>query len=290
MTVGRPEQDGRAARVQIVSKPLWKIRLVRRLPRQLMLAASLAGLIASARFAIAPPRTTPVAPMATIQPVDPAAAGFAVLFVRRYLTWSAAEPVAGGQALVGFTGGAIEAGAGFSPPSHGEQHVLWAEAVQAREPAPGLHVYTVAAQTDAAGLLYVAVGVQRTTAGLRLSGYPAFVGPPASIAPAPARPLREVNEGALETVVSRGLRNYLAGAEGELASDLASGARVSPPALRLTLDAIQSLQWSPDGRAVVAVVQAQDTRGARYTLDYELEVLRAQGRWEIVAVEMDPNT
>jgi len=40
---------------------------------------------------------------------------------------------------------------------------------------------------------------------------------------------------------------------------------------------------------VLAVVQAEDARGVRYTLAYEVDVVRAQGRWEISAIEMDPD-
>ncbi len=52
---------------------------------------------------------------------------------------------------------------------------------------------------------------------------------------------------------------------------------------------MQRLDWAPRGSAVLATVQAQDARGVRYTLAYELDVLRAQGRWEISAVQMDPD-
>ena len=41
--------------VTITSRALWRIRLARELPRYLLCGASLAGLAASARFAIAPP-------------------------------------------------------------------------------------------------------------------------------------------------------------------------------------------------------------------------------------------
>jgi hypothetical protein len=40
---------------------------------------------------------------------------------------------------------------------------------------------------------------------------------------------------------------------------------------------------------VLATVAAQDARGVRYTLAYELDVLREQGRWEVSAVQMDPD-
>ena len=96
-------------------------------------------------------------------------------------------------------------------------------------------------------------------------------------------------EPALATVVQRALRNYLAASAGELAADLTSGARVSLPGMPLSLESMQRLDWAPEGGAVLATVQAQDGRGVRYTLAYELDVVRAQGRWEVSAVQMDPD-
>ena len=61
------------------------------------------------------------------------------------------------------------------------------------------------------------------------------------------------------------------------------------PELELSLEALQSLQWAPGSGAVIAVVQAEDRRGARYTLAYELNVAREQGRWEIAAIQMNPD-
>jgi hypothetical protein len=152
-------------------------------------------------------------------------------------------------------------------------------------------VYTVAAQTDSAGLLYLSVSVVRGTDGkLALAGYPAFIGAPASTqAESPSR-LREVEEPALQTVITRALRNYLARAESELAADLTASAHVSLPGLTLALQSVHSLDWSPDGRSVLAVVQAQDERGTQYTLGYELDVVSDAGRWEISAIQMDPDT
>jgi len=59
--------------------------------------------------------------------------------------------------------------------------------------------------------------------------------------------------------------------------------------MALSLESLQRLDWSPGGGSVIAVVQAQDPRGAQYTLGYELDVSREQGRWEISAVQMDPD-
>jgi hypothetical protein len=61
------------------------------------------------------------------------------------------------------------------------------------------------------------------------------------------------------------------------------------PGLALSLQSLQSLQWAPGASAVLAVVQAEDRRGAQYTLAYELNVVRDQGRWEISAIQMDPD-
>jgi hypothetical protein len=274
----------------ITTRPLWRIRLGRELPRHLLCVMSLAGLAASARYAIAPPRPPAAAPARVPVERDVAAEGYAVLFARRYLTWNAADPQASLRTLGAFVGSGIEPAAGLQLPPAGRQAVEWAEIVQVREPATSEHVYTVAAQTDSAGLLYLSVGVLRTRQGsLALAGYPAFVGAPAA-GPAPSSGrLRAVADAALASVVERALRNYLAASGAELAADLTPDARVSLPAWPLTLDSLQRLDWSSDGRSVLAGVQAQDARGVQYTLAYEIDVAREQGRWEVSAVQMNPD-
>lgn len=279
-----------SARVLISSRPLWQIRVLRGLPRYLVCALATAGILASARFAIAPPRPKVSPPPPGPEPPDRAAEGYAALFARRYLTWTGSEPLASARALETFAGAAVEASAGLRLPASGEQRVEWVEVVQAREPLPGEHVYTVAAQTDTAGLLYLTVSVRRAPDGaLSLAGYPAFVGAPA-YAPARPRPeLQEVTDAGLQTVVERALGNYLAASESNLAADLTSDARVSLPRLGLAVDSIARLHWAPGGGAVLAAVQARDGRGVHYSLEYELDVTRANGRWEVSAVQMEPN-
>ncbi|MGH2855084.1 MAG: hypothetical protein ACRDLF_12940, partial [Solirubrobacteraceae bacterium] len=71
----------------IATRPLWRIRLGRGLPRHLLHALAVAGLVASARFAIDPPRAA--LPATLLRPSaaqDLAAEGFATLFARSYLT------------------------------------------------------------------------------------------------------------------------------------------------------------------------------------------------------------
>jgi hypothetical protein len=220
--------------------------------------------------------------------VDLAARGYATLFARRYLTWDASEPQASTRSLAPLVGSALEPAAGLRLPSSGEQRVAWVEVMQEREPTPREHLYTIAAQTDSAGLLYLTVGVVRSPGGsLTLAGYPAFVGAP-SYSPAPAAPTSEVKDPSLAVVVERALRNYIGAAPNELTADLTSAARVSVPGLPLSLVAMQRLSWSTAGRSVLAVLQAGDARGVTYTLEYELDVTVDQGRWEVSAVQMDP--
>jgi hypothetical protein len=86
------------------------------------------------------------------------------------------------------------------------------------------------------------------------------------------------------------LRNYLARSESELAADLAAGAQVSLPGAALELQSLDSVDWSPDRRSVLVVVRARDERGAQYTLGYELDVRSTAGRWEVSAIQMNPDT
>jgi conjugative transposon protein TcpC len=278
-----------SASVAIATHPMWRLQLARRVSRYVLYATCIAGLLASARFAVDPPRAGRPAIVAPAPPpTDSAAEGYATLFARRYLTWEASQPQLSEQSLAPMTGATLAQGAGIVLPSSGAQHVLWAEVVQARTERTGAHVYTVAAQTDTAGLLYLTVGVARETDGsLAIAGYPAFVGAPQSgPAQGPAQ-APEVSDRALAAVVERGLRNYLAAAPEELAADLSSHAPVAVPELGLTLESVQRLSWSSAARSVLAVVQAHDARGVRYTLGYELDVADVEGRWEISAIQMD---
>jgi Conjugative transposon protein TcpC len=264
---------------------------VRELPRYLLQGLAVAGLLASARFAIVPPRPTIArASPPSFSLFDRAAEGFASLFARRYLTWDSSDPEAHRLALAPYLNSSMAAEAGLQPPENGEQRVEWTQVVQARVAASGEHVYTIAAQTDSDGLLYLTVNVARDAHGsLALGGYPAFVGAPASTVASSSRDLHEVENSALTTVVMRALRNYLARTESELAADLATGAHVSLPGEALELQSLDSLDWSPDGHSVLVVVRARDERGARYTLGYELDVVAVAGRWEVSAIQMNPD-
>jgi Conjugative transposon protein TcpC len=281
----------RRASVTVTTRPLWQLKLVREMPRYLLYAMAIWGVLASARYAIVPPRPV-IAPAPHVQPSDRAAEGFASLFARRYLSWNAGDPQAYQQGLAPFLGNGIDASAGTQLPNKGTQQVLWSEVVQQRELRAGEHIYTIAAQTDSAGLLYLTVGVMRNPQGeLALTGYPAFVGAPASVAATDlVSHFHDVANSELATVVQRALRNYLSLSSSDLAADLTTDAQVSLPGLALQLQSVQQLKWLPEGSSVFAVVQASDERGTQYTLDYELDVSQRNGRWEISAIQMNPNS
>jgi hypothetical protein len=153
-------------------------------------------------------------------------------------------------------------------------------------------VFTVAAQTDRAGLLYLSVAVARgRDHALRLDGYPALVGAPLS-APATGveNSFRDVADRGLRATCQRALRNYLDRARDNLSADLTAGAAVALPGLSLALHRLTELQWAPDGASVLASVEASDGDGVSYALRYELDVRRVDERWEIDAIQTDPTT
>jgi hypothetical protein len=278
--------------VTVTPRSTWRIRLARELPRYLLQGLAIMGLLASARFAIAPPKPVIVQakpPGSTF--VDRAAEGFASLFARRYLTWDSRDPEAHRLALAHYLNSSTEAEAGLRPPESGEQQVQWTQVVQAGSASPNDHIYTIAVQTDSDGLLYLAVSVvSEPGGGLALGEYPAFVGAPVSRAASFPGHMREIEDPALTTVVTRAIRNYLAGAESELDADLSTGARVSVLGVPLELRSIEGMSWSSGGHSVLAVVSARDRRGAQYTLCYQLGVVSRAGRWEVSAIQMNPDS
>ena len=275
------------ARVVVGTRPLWALRLGAEAPRYLVCAAALAGLAATARIVVSPPEPVVLEQRAGSPAAMPdrGAEAFATGFVRRYLSWNADDPSASAHELERYFGSGFEPDGGLELPASGAQAVEWAEVVQARPAPGGGHLYTIAAQIRSAGVLFLSVAVERSAAGaLSLAGYPAFVGAPAHVAAAGPAAGEEIADRALVTVVQRALGNYLAGTAADLEADLARGAQVAIPPIRLSLETMQRPYWSGP-HAVLAVVQARDARDVQYTLAYRLGVAREQGRWEITGVQ-----
>jgi Conjugative transposon protein TcpC len=279
-----------AARTSLTSRSMRRIRVSASLTRWVVYATATMGLAASARYAIAPPHPPAVRSIA-VDHRDLASEGFASLLARRYLTFDGDRPEAHRAQLAPFVGDQLDPDLGLRPPPGRAQRVQWAQVVQMRRGPGGSLVYTVASQTDRAGLLYLSIDVARGGDGaLRVVGYPALVGAPLTgkaSAEAGGR-LRELADDGLRATCQRALRNYLARASDNLAADLSPDATVALPGLQLMLRRLTDLLWAPDDASVLATVEAADSDGVAYTLRYELDVRRIDERWEIAAIQMDP--
>jgi hypothetical protein len=281
-----------ATHVSISPRSMRRIRASAALTRWVVYATATAGLAASARFAIAPPHP-PAAPPPVVERRDLAAEGFASQLARSYLTFDGDRPDAHRARLAPFVGDQLDPDLGLRAPPGRVQRVRWLQIVQSRVGADGSRVFTVAAQTDRAGLLYLSVDIARgRDHALRLDGYPALVGAPLS-APATATAegsQRDVADRTLRASCQRALRNYLARAGDNLNADLTADAAVALPGLSLSLRRLSALEWAPDGASVLATVEASDGDGVSYALRYELDVRRVDQRWEIAAIQTDPTT
>ena len=253
----RPER--RAARFVTTSRPFWRIRLAREMPRYLLSAAAACGLLASARFAIAPP--SPAAPSAVRapEPQDRAAEGYAVLFARRYLTWEAAGRRRESRRCRRSLAPESDPRPARCSQRQASSGSNGAEVVQVRI-RPGTRVYTVAAQTDTDGLIYLTAGVVRAAGGAstrrlsRIRGCSLIAArfpTPGGARTGRTRPGhgRDPRGSQLPRRLRRRAR-----------CRFASQAHVSLPTDQLTLDSVEHMSWAKwaDGHAVV---QAHDERG-----------------------------
>ncbi|MEA2382312.1 MAG: hypothetical protein QOH72_2283 [Solirubrobacteraceae bacterium] len=269
-------------------RTLRRLRFAAGALRWSVVALTLAGLAASARFLIAPPR--PVVRTVAGVHDDHAVEAAAVAFARAYLSLDGQHPDAVRTGLAALTGADAAAQMTADVPPLVRQRVRWADVVSDRV-VGAAHTVLVAADTDRRGLIHVAVTVARGRGGaLRILGAPALVGGPL-LDDADAEPdarRDEVADPALTEVCRRALENYLAGNARNLAADLSATARVSLPDLALRLERMRDLRWTVDGRSVVAAVEAADGDGVRYRLRYAIDVVRVEDRWEIAALATDP--
>jgi hypothetical protein len=270
-------------------RSLRSLRVAASIGRWLLWAAAIAGVAASLRFLIDPPR--PIMRHATAPRDDRALVATAVAFARAYLSLDGARPDAARGRLADVIGPDAAATLVADAPPTVHQRVRSVDVVGDRPAAGGTRVVTVVADTDRSGPVHLAVTMQRRADGsLRAVGAPALVGGPlvggAALDPDQRRP--EVDEPALEDVCRRALENYLAGAGRNLAADLSAHARVTLPDVPLRLERVRGLRWIVVGGTVAAAVEVSDRDGVRYALRYELDVVRAEDRWEIAAIGTDP--
>jgi hypothetical protein len=238
--------------------------------------------------AIDPPRQV-ILRLATTSGVDAPGQAYAQQFTAAYLAYNAATPQQRTTALASFTGtGQIDSGFGFQPPNSGARTVLSTQLVQTFQLPGDENEYVVGASTQPDGLLYLAVTVGRHADGsIGIVGYPALVGPPLTGDPIQPPIGATVQNAPLQAVVQRALSNFLAGSSSNLTADLAPTAVISLPGEVLRLQQLQSLVWSPSGRAVLATVAVTDAHGAEMTLTYQVGV-QQQGRWFVSGIQTLP--
>lgn len=284
------EAPSGGGRVEILRRSARLQHLRARAPRWLFVCATAITSLVGLREIVVPEQP-PTAPPSAEVGVDRPAEDFALQFARAYLTYDTARPEARERALRPFLTDDLELDAGFVARS-GQRRVLWAQVAQSRVAAAG-PVIVVAAQTDTEPApVYLAVSVARGGRGaLSLAAYPALVGAPAtSRASAPER--QEVEERGLIAVARRVVANYLAGEQANLAADLAPGAEISLPSLRLRLRSLEQVSWAEarGSGAVVAAVRAVDERGSIWTLSYELGISERAGRPYVTFIQTIPTS
>jgi hypothetical protein len=270
-----------------VTRSLRIVRLQALAPRLLVSTALVVLCVAGLRAIVAAPRTLPPPPSAPApRQQDLGAEAFAQSFVRSYLTWDAADLAARSSSLRGFLNSGLDEDAGLTPADGTSQSVRSTEVLGTHGSGGELAV-TVAAQTSA-GTTYLTVPVLRDQRGfLSIAGYPALVGPPATDLNTEPPQGQDVEDTALQAVVTRAVTNYLAGERRNLLADLTPDAVVSLPPRPMRVTSTDRIAWVQTGKRVAVDVVAQDAEKSSWTLGYELDV-RKNDRWYVRSIQVDP--
>jgi hypothetical protein len=283
------EQAPIAERARLASRSARADRARARAPRYLFVAFLAITSLTGIRTILAPAPSASLAPAAPAT-LDQGAESFALEFARAYLTWG--PGLNRERAVRPFISSDLAYDAGLS--TRGSERVEWEHVSSEQAAAGGVRTVVVAAGVSTQRLpLYLAVPVRREGSGaLALTGYPALVGPP-SVAHAALPERDDVASQAVSTLARRVATNYLARNRANLAADMAPGARVSLPSLRLRPGSIDAIQWGhgPRSRAVFVTAEATDPERRRWTLTYELGLAHAHSaRPTCTYIETAPTT
>jgi len=278
-------------RARVDHQSLRLLRLRGQAPRIALLVLVAVLSIIGLREIVVPEPTPPAPPPPRVG-VDQAAQALAVQFVRAYLSFDPARPDRHAEAMAALAPEDLGEDAGAVAPDENEPtEVRWAQVVQDQAALAGGRIVTVAAQTSGEdGTLYLGVPLRRAPGGaLSVAGYPSFVGPPATATDAELPEREEVDDPALAEVARRAVSNYLAGSSENLRADLAPRAAIALPTVRLRVGEVREVAWADPARsAVLVTVDTVGRRGAAYTLTYDLAVAQEDGRWRVLAIEVNP--
>ena len=262
---------------------LWAVRLRARLPRLVLAAGVLVLCLVGVRSLLASPTVPPTRPtIAAFSAV--AVEGFAQRFARAYLSPDDRRGERARQ-LAALTTSSVDLGGAALTRS--PRQVQWTAVAGTQRTGPRRVIVVVEAPV-AGGVVDLAVPVAWDGEGrMVVPAAPALVGPPLTATTAAGPVERDVEDAQLRAVCERVVRNYLAGDRQDLQADVAPGARVSLPALRLRVRGVQELTWASASRVAVSV-DAAGPGGALAALRYELAVSRFGGRWLVKSVVVDP--
>jgi hypothetical protein len=290
-SVSRPR--GESVRVPVIRTPAG---LVMRLGRALLWLLVLVLLLRGLASVLEPRDAAPVVhasrPASAPWPDDDARA-FAADFARAYLSYSPTRPDASSKAVQAFA--SPELADSIAPEYDGRAPAQMVAAVMvARTVALDARhaLITVAATIDGAeAARYLTVSVARDAAGgLVVSDLPSFAAAPgrASLEQSATEPVPVAERAAIEPVVSRFLRAYLAGDASGLEYLVPAGVRIAAPALGYELVDVTSLSLAAPApgreRVVLVAVRARDGQGGRvFSLLYRLRLVRLD-RWYVAAV------
>jgi hypothetical protein len=225
------------------------------------------------------PVAGPKSSVASTSDVD----GFAEGFARAYLAVSPQDPGRRDRALKLYGYAADDAAVGI-----GAMHVVWTSVVASEARHGGGRVITVVAD-DGRREWYLAVTVAVDRFGRRsIATAPALVGPPATRPNAVAPAELEVDDRGLRQVAERVVRHFLAGDRADLAADLARGATVTTPPVATRLTSVDVITWVARPSRVAVAVTASAPDHLRFSLRYELQVIRLGGRWLVREIQVNP--
>jgi hypothetical protein len=256
----------------------WRARVPRLAFTTACVILSLIGLRVALAGPSKPLAATPRS-VASTSDVD----GFAEGFARAYLTVSPRDPGLRDRALKLYGYVADDAATGSVA-----TRVAWTSVVASQARPGGGRIVTVLAD-DGRREWYLAITVAVDRSGRRsIATAPALVGPPAT-RPDPAAPAElEVDDRGLRQVAERVVRHFLAGDRADLAADLARGATVTTPPVATRLTSVEAITWVARPSRIAVAVTAAGLDHLRFSLRYELQVIRLGGRWLVREVQVNP--
>ena len=225
---------------------------------------------------------------------DDRARGFAVQFARAYLTHTPERASTEARELLAFVAPELTDSVvpRFAP--HASRQVPQNAVVAGVERVDRSHalitVATTVSGTSSSSVFLVVPVARDERGGLVVYDLPSFAGPPArgQVDAAEADPLTGTDAAAIEDVLARFLRSFLAGRSDELEYLVPAGARIgalADPVELLGVDSVAEVTPArADERLVVATVRARDPESkAVFALRYRVRLLHGD-RWYVAAI------